>query len=129
MKHSATGGWHCNFVNKLAKGKFKSRKNNKKSTSRPGVTATLSGDFLDGLRRGGTSKSTNETESEMLFGDADARDESESSTGSLLFGGESDSAYSDLVGAYTDKIKGRKAIDSSNKENVSTPGGWGKEII
>ena len=128
LKHSATGGWHCNFVNKLAKGKFKSRKNNKKSTSRPGVTATLSGDFLEGLRRGGSRKS-NETESEMLFGDADTRDESESSTGSLLFGGESDSAYSDLVGAYNDKIKGRKATDSSNKENVSTPGGWGKEII
>jgi hypothetical protein len=129
LKHSATGGWHCNFVNKLAKGKYKSRKSNKKSSSRPGVTATLSGDFLDGLRRGGTRKSATEAESEMLFGDADARDESESSTGSLLFGGESDSAYSDLVGAYTEKIKGRKATESSNKENINRPGGWGKEII
>ena len=125
LKHSATGGWHCNFVNKLAKGKFKGRKSNKKSSSRPGVAASLSNDFLDGLRRGGASKAT-ETESEMLFGDASGRDESESSNHSLLFGGESDSDYGNLVGAYTDKIKSRQATDSSNKENV---GGWGKEII
>jgi hypothetical protein len=126
LKHSATGGWHCNFINKLAKGKFKPRRK-ERSKTRPGVAAKLSGDFLDGLRR--TDKPSSEAEHEMLFGNADARDESESSTGSLLFGGEDDAGYSDLVGAYTENIKKSRKVDSSNKENANVTGGWGKEII
>jgi hypothetical protein len=123
LKHSATGGWHCNFVNKLAKGHFVPRK------QRPGVAASYSGDFLDGLRRSPTTI-TAETEHEMLFGDAtDPLDESTRSTNSLLFGGEQDSPYSDLVSAYTETCKRGDTTTETKREYTKVSSSWGKEII
>jgi hypothetical protein len=134
LKHSATGGWHCNFVNKLARGNFVPRRTS--SGSRPGVIAQKSNEIIEALRRGSP---TVEAEHEMLFGNADPMDESNRSTNSLLFGGEQGSVYSDLVEAYNNtwdstssnkrNSKGRRSNGDSKNLNDNLSPSWGKEII
>jgi hypothetical protein len=131
LKHSATGGWHCNFINKLASGKFIPRR--PASSARPGVIAQKSNELLDTFRRGSDLGS----EHEMLFGNADPMDESNRSSNSLLFGGDQGSGYSDMIEALNNSWEPpsprsirqsmRGQHGSLDSENLSPA--WGKEII
>lgn len=124
LKHSATGGWHCNFVNKLSAGKFTARR----PDSRPPLTAHNSGELPDSLMRTALTDPTKD----LMYCDADdTMDSSSRSTNGLLEGGESGSLYGDLVEAYNSSRESRSRkrgkADKAPSNNLAPS--WGKDII
>lgn len=104
LKHSASGGWHCNFVNRLAEGK---------DTCQPRFLSSSEGPSINQLSSGRKSGSdllmrvsrTGNLSKDVLFSRAteDATgylDISNISRNGQLHGGYTGSAYGDLIDAY-----------------------------
>lgn len=106
LRHSATGGWHCNFVGELGQGIHKGRD-------------------MTSLR---SNYNYNHTEETVEFDNDDSLGASERS----LLGNtrQSDSAYSDLVAAYNSSWDNQSSgsVSGGDREPLRTPK-WGSEII
>jgi len=126
LKHSATGGWHCNFVNNLANGKFMEGQ----ASTAKGSSLGRSRALPDTVMR--APLTSRDAGSEVYLycdagSDADNMDTSGRSTNSLL-GGEPDSAYGDLVETYNGTY-GQSTDRSRERSNFDGTPAWGKDII
>jgi hypothetical protein len=126
LKHSATGGWHCTFVNRLADGEF-TPANDGIFGPRPPLNARKSANRSNVFRR---EKPSGKTTNDYLFCDTvdfeDAVDVDGQSNGGLLHGGKPGSAYEDLVEAYNSTWASHEQF-SDRPGSVGTS--RGKDII
>jgi hypothetical protein len=108
LRHSATGGWHCNFVGALAQGQVRSRPTSYHTAEETIVYADAEDDdeILDASGRALLRTTTRHSNDE----DKDKDDSSHSSFG-------------DLMNTYSESYEAKSRV---KRENESL---WGKEII
>jgi hypothetical protein len=106
LRHSATGGWHCNFVGALAQGHVRRRPTSYNTAEDTIVYANVDDDF-DGSGRSLLRSPTTATNTRN-------RDDEDSS---------SHSSFGDLMNTYSESYEAASRVKREKK------GLWGKEII
>lgn len=127
LKHSFTGGWHCNFVNDLADGKFVPR-----MFTQPVLTVRTKNRELQRTDALYTRAPLDTDVDGIMFPDADnddSMDGSNRSTIGLLHGGEAGSVYGNLVEAYNNTWESTTARKQSHTSENKLGFGGGNEII